>query len=83
MIHNTDEKQYYLAGFVNLFNVVPTFVYPVFVRNGQYFLEDGETDTIHRLENLIFSPMLFIHFIHYQPRSILPIKLDLGRFMLS
>lgn len=60
MIHNTDEKQYYLAGFVNLFNVVPTFVYPVFVRNGQYFLEDGETDTIQSFRKFDIQP----HIIH-------------------
>ena len=40
------QEIYKLAGILNLFNVVPDFVYPVFERNNQYYFMTGDEDTL-------------------------------------
>lgn len=40
--------QYKLIGFINLFNIVPDFVLPVFDLNGDLFFQVGEYDQIKR-----------------------------------
>lgn len=39
-------SEYKLIGFLNLFNIVPDFVLPVFEFNGELFFQEGKMDTI-------------------------------------
>ena len=45
-------KKYKLIGFVNLFNVIPDFVYPVFEFGGDYFFQHGKNDKIEEFEKV-------------------------------
>lgn len=38
--------KYKLIGFLNMFNIVPDFIFPVFEFNGDLFFQEGENDTI-------------------------------------
>lgn len=38
--------KYKLIGFLNMFNIVPDFVFPVFEFNGDFFFQEGENDKI-------------------------------------
>lgn len=38
--------KYKLIGFLNMFNIVPDFVFPVFEFNGDLFFQEGENDKI-------------------------------------
>ena len=39
-------EKYKLIGFLNMFNIVPDFVFPVFEFNGELFFQEGENDKI-------------------------------------
>ncbi len=39
-------NKYKLIGFLNLFNIVPDFVVPVFESKEKYYFQDGEQDRI-------------------------------------
>lgn len=39
-------SEYKLIGFLNLFNIIPDFVLPVFEFNGELFFQEGELDVI-------------------------------------
>ena len=41
------QEIYKLAGILNLFNVLPDFVYPVFEKNNQYYFMIGDEDTLN------------------------------------
>lgn len=39
-------KQYELYGFLNMFEIVPDFVFPIFQSKNRYYFQDGENDMI-------------------------------------
>ncbi len=39
------EKRYKLYGFMNLFNITPDFVYPIFENNGKYYFQNSSNYT--------------------------------------
>lgn len=41
-------NKYKLIGFLNMFNIIPDFVFPVFELNGRIFFQEGENDKIQR-----------------------------------
>lgn len=40
--------KYKLIGFLNMFNIIPDFVFPVFESNGDLFFQEGENDKIEK-----------------------------------
>ncbi len=40
-------KQYELCGFLNMFDIVPDFVYPIFRNDNIFYFQDGENDIIN------------------------------------
>lgn len=45
-------NKYKLVGFINLFGVIPDFVYPVFEREGEYYFQHGNNDRIEEFEKV-------------------------------
>ena len=45
-------NKYKLVGFINLFGVVPDFVYPVFEHKGEYYFQHGNNDRIEEFEKV-------------------------------
>lgn len=43
-------QEYKLIGFINLFDVIPDFVYPVFECGGEYYFQHGKNDQIEEFE---------------------------------
>ena len=41
-------ERYKLCGYINLFGIIPDFVYPVYYRNGKYFFAHGDKFCIKR-----------------------------------
>lgn len=39
-------KQYELCGFLNMFDIIPDFVYPIFQNDNIFYFQDGENDKI-------------------------------------
>lgn len=35
-------KRFRLCGYINLFGIIPDFVYPVYYQNGEYFFAHGD-----------------------------------------
>ena len=46
------KKKYELVGFVNLLNIRPGFVYPIFKNNGRYYFQHGEDNRICEFEEI-------------------------------
>ena len=40
------DRGYRLIGFVNFFNVIPSFIYPLFMREQKHYFQEGNTDDI-------------------------------------
>ena len=45
-------EKYKLVGVLNLFDIVPDFVYPIFERENQYFFQHGDDDSLRLLDFL-------------------------------
>ncbi len=45
-------NKYKLIGFINLFGVVPDFVFPVFENEGEYYFQHGNNDRIEEFEKV-------------------------------
>ena len=46
------QEKYKLSGFINMFNVIPDFIFPVFEKKGIFFFETGDETTL-KLEEFI------------------------------
>ncbi len=42
------KSQYQLVGFINLFNIIPDFVFPVFKKGNELYFQEGENNYIKR-----------------------------------
>ena len=45
-------NKYKLIGFINLFGVIPDFVFPVFENEGEYYFQHGNNDRIEEFEKV-------------------------------
>lgn len=51
-MNREDKEKYKLVGILNLFDVIPDFVYPIFEKDNQYFFQHGDDESLKRLDFL-------------------------------
>lgn len=61
---------YILVGYLNLFNLIPDFVYPVYTHYGQYYFADGDAYYIRNFIKIKRSVEQDIEFFNYSVRFI-------------
>lgn len=54
-------KRYKLYGFMNLFDIIPCFVYPIFQYNNKYYFQEGENDKLIGFVPVKLSAYAMIH----------------------
>lgn len=51
-MNRENKEKYKLVGILNLFDVIPDFVYPIFEKDNQYFFQHGDDESLKRLDFL-------------------------------
>lgn len=55
-------KRYELIGFINMFNIIPDFVFPVFICDNKYYFQDGnniQVDNFIEIKETVYSKIQF------------------------
>lgn len=65
---------YLLVGFINLLDIIPGFVYPVFAKDDKYFFQHGDNDRLYEFEEI--NPSLMKKLIPLESDVQIIIDLD-------
>lgn len=67
-------NEYQLIGFINLFDIIPDFVFPVFKHGEYFYFQNGENDQIKEFERV--KPSAYSRIIHFKDNPKISLTIE-------